>query len=978
MLFHMARHRTMLPVAVALLSFCVLPWCRAIKLGADSFAKAAAEVHMPRAPEAAKWLSWWLEGNRSQMLTLHDLQVSEDTTAIVTHAGKNNQEFIDMAVMLGVSLTRHMPDHLRIALGIKGMTDDNQAALKEAGWHVVLVADWRAPAYSFNSCGESCIDDEFMVRHQDSFERLNAFRLPVGRVLAVADMDADTYVASGALGLLLNSSQTIPRNNIGMVPNGCDRGFSSGVMLFKPSLKKYLRMVFHMAQVLTGNASKRNDEQIINALYEGKISELDSKFNCMSPTGVNLNHSCQKRCAEVVVSHFTGLPKPARADVESFSLVRGTAPSVQRNGDAMSRFYCDLIDSQALLTRPLQRIVSRADACCHTPALESDPPACAGVQEKCPAQVLMESSEREQRAWLGVYNRTGIVSDADFNGGRPIYAGPGSYFLYRRRLPRVIAVPSGGGPQVGFSWVPLKGILVPLAGHRRRWTWAGQLSTSGVAASCPPREGPTVFVEKKGNWMVGLNHSKDIAEGYSHKRAPCPQEATEWKHLSPTTKDWVPSKTRLSSFGEPAPLAAPMTAAAGTSPSGPPRAPSQLPSPPAAPAATSLAPPPLALPAAPKVAHPAASPGGFPGGFPGAPSGGLPAASSAEADALMKRWIEEAAKKSVTAPRAVPQATPAAAPAADPPVARPVEAASSAASAAVPVQAKPYAIAFYGGITGIRGKFAQESSQRQLQDGPQASMKSTVNLSIPAKLLEENLLGPTDVFIHSWSPSYGGSLKKLYNPTVAHYEVNEDDMPEINAMAERLPHGHWSGGDYPQINHVSMVRSLSKVLQIIDDYQEATGHVYDSVFLCRPDVLLKTKIDLNMSSPSRLETPGKNQRLAAVSENAVFYTSGISGRADFHYLMSGRSVKAFSTVYDSLPSLTKPIMAHSGWMQEFLSQKKLRPSPSDTIASTDEEVYRKVPDTPEWRAVLAPLMPPQCIDQLVSHNGISDDCLVDM
>jgi len=917
MLFHMARHRTMLPVAVALLSCCVLPWCRAIKLGADSFAKAAAEVHMPRAPEAAKWLSWWLEGNRSQMLTLHDLQVSEDTTAIVTHAGKNNQEFIDMAVMLGVSLTRHMPDHLRIALGIKGMTDDNQAALKEAGWHVVLVADWRAPAYSFNSCGESCIDDEFMVRHQDSFERLNAFRLPVGRVLY---MDADTYVASGALGLLLNSSQTIPRNNIGMVPNGCDRGFSSGVMLFKPSLKKYLRMVFHMAQVLTGNASKRNDEQIINALYEGKISELDSKFNCMSPTGVNLNHSCQKRCAEVVVSHFTGLPKPARADVESFSLVRGTAPSVQRNGDAMSRFYCDLIDSQALLTRPLQRIVSRADACCHTPALESDPPACAGVQEKCPAQVLMESSEREQRAWLGVYNRTGIVSDADFNGGRPIYAGPGSYFLY--------------------------------------------------------------FVEKKGNWMVGLNHSKDIAEGYSHKRAPCPQEATEWKHLSPTTKDWVPSKTRLSSFGEPAPLAALMTAAAGTSPSGPPRAPSQLPSPPAAPAATSLAPPPLALPAAPKVAHPAASPGGFPGGFPGAPSGGLPAASSAEADALMKRWIEEAAKKSVTAPRAVPQATPAAAPAADPPVARPVEAASSAASAAVPlgqrVQAKPYAIAFYGGITGIRGKFAQESSQRQLQDGPQASMKSTVNLSIPAKLLEENLLGPTDVFIHSWSPSYEGSLKKLYNPTVAHYEVNEDDMPEINAMAERLPHGHWSGGDYPQINHVSMVRSLSKVLQIIDDYQEATGHVYDSVFLCRPDVLLRTKIDLNMSSPSRLETPGKNQRLAAVSENAVFYTSGISGRADFHYLMSGRSVKAFSTVYDSLPSLTKPIMAHSGWMQEFLSQKKLRPSPSDTIASTDEEVYRKVPDTPEWRAVLAPLMPPQCIDQLVSHNGISDDCLVDM
>jgi hypothetical protein len=258
------------------------------------------------------------------------------------------------------------------------------------------------------------------------------------------------------------------------------------------------------------------------------------------------------------------------------------------------------------------------------------------------------------------------------------------------------------------------------------------------------------------------------------------------------------------------------------------------------------------------------------------------------------------------------------------------------------------------------------------------SLKSTVNLTIPAILLKANLLGPTDVFIHSWSPGYETTLKHLYNPKIAEYEVNEDDMPEINRMAERLPHGHWKGGDYPQIGHVSMVRSIAKVLKIIDDYQESTGHVYDSVFLCRPDVLLRTQIDLNMFATSRIETPGKTARKATPGENMVFYTSGISGRADFHYLMSGRSVKAFSTVFDFLPNATKPIMAHSGWMQEFLYQKKMRAAPADTIASTDEEVYRKVPNTPEWREVLAPLMPTKCMDQLMSHSGISDECLVDM
>jgi hypothetical protein len=304
-----------------------------------------------------------------------------------------------------------------------------------------------------------------------------------------------------------------------------------------------------------------------------------------------------------------------------------------------------------------------------------------------------------------------------------------------------------------------------------------------------------------------------------------------------------------------------------------------------------------------------------------------------------------------------------------------------------------YAIAMYGGITGIRGKFAEDGSKRLSYEAEarraEGLSKSTVNLTVPAILLKQNIGSPVDVFIHSWSPAYEKSLRRLYDPKVAHFENNEDARPEIYAMAARLPHG-WSNGYYPQYGHISMVLSMSKALKLVDDYQEATGHTYDSVFLCRPDVLLRKEIDLDIYATDRIEMPeleskdkttgikSRVMRRAKPSADAVFHTSGISGKADFHYLMSGSSVKAFSTMFDSLPNLTKPILAHSGWVQEFLQQNKLRAVPSDTIASTDEEVYRKVEDTPEWRAVLAPLMPPLCIDKLMLRDPYVDECLVDM
>jgi hypothetical protein len=302
---------------------------------------------------------------------------------------------------------------------------------------------------------------------------------------------------------------------------------------------------------------------------------------------------------------------------------------------------------------------------------------------------------------------------------------------------------------------------------------------------------------------------------------------------------------------------------------------------------------------------------------------------------------------------------------------------------------KLYAIAMYGGVGEWHRKFMQRES-----------LRSDVNLSIPAVMLKENLLGgPQDVFMHSWSPKFRKTLEALYHPKVAQFDVNTEYAGEISQMVQKLPHGKKLEHVY---NHVSMVLSISKVLKAIAEYQEESGHVYDSIYLCRPDVLLRGKVDLNRSVsrmryleishigeiPGRLAVPQED-----FAEDVVFHPAGALGHADFHYLMSGRHAKIFSTIFDSLPDVAwveavrnrGGIVAHSGWMEEFLRQHGLRLKTADTAMSFDEEVYQKVAESinvDEWRSYLAPLMPPQCLDQFFSGSRrarrVNQECLVDI
>jgi hypothetical protein len=378
---------------------------------------------------------------------------SGNTTAIVTHAGKNQQEFIDMAVMLAISLKRHVPGYPMVALGVQGMTEANKAVLTRAGWHVLLVEDWTGIDEMFPHCGRQCADDTFLHRWQDAVEKLNIFRLNFDRVLF---LDADTYVVSDKLGSLLKSPD-LPDGNIGMVRDGCHTEFNSGVMLFRPSSANFRKMVEMVAGAMTGNTTKMHDQPIINRVYEGRITELDKMYNCMDATGSTHDAECHKPCKEVVVSHFTGLPKPAKADVDFLDIVRRPRSPIQHcfatnhgSCSAWATYFCDLSVHKKSLTKHLRRSIGATGGCCHTPRRKKDPSEC---QDECPNQVKFVSDTAFH--FLGVFNKTNIVPDPVKHAERPIYMGPdNAYLFYMKPALRWVV-----GPDVksDSSWTVAKG-----------------------------------------------------------------------------------------------------------------------------------------------------------------------------------------------------------------------------------------------------------------------------------------------------------------------------------------------------------------------------------------------------------------------------------------------------------------------------------------------------------------------------------------
>jgi hypothetical protein len=406
-----------------------------------------------------------------------------EQTAIVTHAGKNHQEYIDMCVMLGRALTKYSPDVPKIAMIIAGMRMDYQVLLRQAGWRVLKVEDVDPCSDGIQHC-----DARFQFRWRDSFEKLNIFRLPFARVLF---LDADTYVFNDGINFLLNST-LVPEGRVGMVPDGCKLNkktgsteYNSGVMLFKPGLEIFQSML-EMVSVRSGD--EMLDQNIINEVFEGKVVELHKNFDCIDPIGVppglkrpcNAMHLCKKKA--VVISHFTGMFKPTKANPFFLKLVqqpgayKAACENTNHGGcQKWAEYYCAMYQQRKHLTDELQEALEAVGGCClgkhannieclHTSGFNS-------TTDSCP-RVIDFSIHDQESPWMSEYYISYKVPTS-FHDHRPIYQST------NRDLRQFI-----------------------------------------------------YYVASKRNWMVGDNPMVDMARSYAHADALCPHDANNWKVLN--------------------------------------------------------------------------------------------------------------------------------------------------------------------------------------------------------------------------------------------------------------------------------------------------------------------------------------------------------------------------------------------------------------------------------------------------------------
>jgi len=411
------------------------------------------------------------------------MEDTRELTAIVTHAGKNHQEYIDMCIMLGRALTKYAPDVPKVAMIIAGMRLDYQVLLRQAGWRVLKVED-------VDPCGEGIqhCDARFTYRWKDSFEKLNIFRLPFARVLF---LDADTYVFNDGINFLLNST-LVPDGHVAMAPDGCKTNlktggteYNSGVMLFKPSLETFQSML-EMISVRSGD--EMLDQNIINDVFDGKVVELDKKFDCIDPVGVppglrrpcKTERICQKK--EVVISHFTGMFKPTKANPFYLRLVqqpasfKATCENTNHGGcQKWAEYYCSMHQQRKHLTPELQEALETVGGCCL--GHHASNPECTHSTsfnestDSCP-RVVDFSTKDAELPWMSEYYISNMVPTA-FHDHRPIYQSTDKevdQYIY--------------------------------------------------------------YIASKRNWMIGPNPTVDLAMTYAHADALCPHDANNWKLLN--------------------------------------------------------------------------------------------------------------------------------------------------------------------------------------------------------------------------------------------------------------------------------------------------------------------------------------------------------------------------------------------------------------------------------------------------------------
>ena len=149
---------------------------------------------------------------------------------------------------------------------------------------------------------------------------------------------------------------------------------------------------------------------------------------------------------------------------------------------------------------------------------------------------------------------------------------------------------------------------------------------------------------------------------------------------------------------------------------------------------------------------------------------------------------------------------------------------------------------------------------------------------------------------------------------------------------------------------VAMALSISKVLDFVRHFEDASGHHYSGILLARPDVLLNEPLHLDFGFSNNTGTQEETN-----ATNVIWHTKGYNRQGDYHYRMSSRNARIFQRIYTDIPKLSTCI-AHKGWVKEFcaLHDLRLRGDIGGGIWESTEVVYRKA--TPDfWRRVAASL-----------------------
>jgi len=260
------------------------------------------------------------------------------------------------------------------------------------------------------------------------------------------------------------------------------------------------------------------DQNLINEVYHGKIYELDREFNCVDTLGNQPgvadadDKACNVHCSKnVVVSHFTGHPKPTAAKRRLLELVRRPGSPALACKDTnfgscekWSEYYCDIRQYSKNLSKDLRFWLHKTGECCHSPF---DPKLDKESCKECPASLHIKGEDvaHIDPQINGVYVKTNIKS-SKYNGGKPIYINRDSMDL--------------ASPKYYLYYIQAQ--VIWLIGHN--YTSNAALSYAGLEAQCPRDSGAWHFFNGT-TWVMRRLAIKTAPNGHD---APADTEHIVW------------------------------------------------------------------------------------------------------------------------------------------------------------------------------------------------------------------------------------------------------------------------------------------------------------------------------------------------------------------------------------------------------------------------------------------------------------------